>query len=218
MKKTVLIADDHKIFREGLKMLLESQQDVQVLGEAENGRALVRMARQLQPDLVIIDVAMPEMNGIDATRQIKELGTGTRVLALSMHSDSRFVTQMLKAGADGYLLKDCAFNELTEAMQTVFQNRIYLSPGITDLVVKAYLEHAVDSGGPGNPSALTSREREILQLVAEGKNTLEIAEILNISGKTVDTHRRQIMRKLDIHSVAELTKYAIREGITVLGG
>ena len=217
MKKSVLIADDHQIFREGLRALLESQPDINVLGEAENGRTLIKMARQLQPDLVIIDVAMPEMNGIEAARQIKELGTGTRVLALSMHSDSRFVTQMLKAGADGYLLKDCAFNELTEAMQTVFQNRVYLSPGITDLVVKAYLEHAADNA-PAHATVLTSREREILQLIAEGKNTLEIAELLNISGKTVDTHRRQIMRKLDRYSVAELTKYAIREGITVLGG
>lgn len=218
MKKNVLIADDHKIFREGLRVLLESQPNINVLGEAENGRTLIKMAKQLQPDLVIIDVAMPEMNGIDAARQIKELGTGIRVLALSMHSDSRFVTQMLKAGADGYLLKDCAFNELTEAMQTVFQNRIYLSPGITDLVVKAYLEHASDNAAATNATVLTSREREILQLVAEGKNTMEIADLLNISGKTVDTHRRQIMRKLDLHSVAELTKYAIREGITVLGG
>ena len=217
MKKSVLIADDHQIFREGLRALLESQPDINVLGEAENGRTLIKMARQLQPDLVIIDVAMPEMNGIEAARQIKELGIGTRVLALSMHSDSRFVTQMLKAGADGYLLKDCAFNELTEAMQTVFQNRVYLSPGITDLVVKAYLEHAADNA-PAHATVLTSREREILQLIAEGKNTLEIAELLNISGKTVDTHRRQIMRNLDRYSVAELTKYAIREGITVLGG
>lgn len=215
MKIKVLIADDHRIFRQGLRSLLESQPEVEVLGEAENGRALIKMARQFEPDLVILDVAMPEMNGIDAAHKLKELGIGTRILALSMHSDSRFVTQMLKAGADGYLLKDCAFNELTDAMQTVLQNRVYLSPGVTDLVVRAYLESAGDDGR--NSTALTSREREILQLIAEGKNTLEIAGLLNISGKTVDTHRRQIMRKLDLHSVAELTKYAIREGITVLG-
>lgn len=215
MKIRVLIADDHRIFRQGLRSLLESQPEVEVLGEAENGRALIKMARQFEPDLVILDVAMPEMNGIDAAHKLKELGIGTRILALSMHSDSRFVTQMLKAGADGYLLKDCAFNELTDAMQTVLQNRVYLSPGVTDLVVRAYLENAGDDGR--NSTALTSREREILQLIAEGKNTLEIAGLLNISGKTVDTHRRQIMRKLDLHSVAELTKYAIREGITVLG-
>lgn len=215
MKIRVLIADDHRIFRQGLRSLLESQPDVEVLGEAENGRTLIKMARQLDPDLVILDVAMPEMNGIDAAHKIRELGSGTKILALSMHSDSRFVTQMLKAGADGYLLKDCAFNELTDAMQTVLQNRVYLSPGVTDLVVRAYLESAGEDGRTS--TALTSREREILQLIAEGKNTLEIAGLLNISGKTVDTHRRQIMRKLDLHSVAELTKYAIREGITILG-
>lgn len=215
MKIRVLIADDHRIFRQGLRSMLENQPEVEVLGEAENGRALIKMARQLEPDMVILDVAMPEMNGIDAAHKLKELGIGTKILALSMHSDSRFVTQMLKAGADGYLLKDCAFNELTDAMQTVLQNRVYLSPGVTDLVVRAYLESSGEDGH--NTTALTSREREILQLIAEGKNTLEIAGLLNISGKTVDTHRRQIMRKLDLHSVAELTKYAIREGITVLG-
>ncbi len=217
MKRRVLIADDHKIFREGLKALLESREGIQVLGEAENGRTLTKMTRQLRPDLVIIDVAMPEMNGIEATRQLREIDAGIKVLALSMHSDSRFVTQMLKAGANGYLLKDCAFNELAEAIQTVFQNRVYLSPGITDLVVKAYLENSADEADPDKPGALTAREREILQLVAEGKNTQEIADLLNFSGKTVDTHRRQIMKKLDLHSIAELTKYAIREGITVLG-
>jgi DNA-binding NarL/FixJ family response regulator len=156
------------------------------------------------------------MNGIEATRQIKGLDSEIKVLALSMHSDSRFVTQMLKAGANGYLLKDCAFNELTEAMTTVSQNRTYLSPGITDLVVKAYLNQAEGETGEENENQLTSRERQVLQLLAEGKNTTEIGKTLNISGKTVDTHRRQIMTKLDIHSIAELTKYAIREGITII--
>lgn len=174
------------------------------------------MTRQHKPDLVIVDVAMPDMNGIEATRQIKAMDSNIKVLALSMHSDSRFVTQMLKAGANGYLLKDCAFNELTEAMKTVTQNRTYLSPGITDLVVKAYLSQGSGDLAQASPSMLTGREREVLQLLAEGKNTSEIGDLLNISGKTVDTHRRQIMNKLNLHSIAELTKYAIREGITIL--
>ena len=212
----VIIADDHKIFREGLRVLLESLGDIEILGEAENGRLLLKLIRKDEPDLVIVDVAMPDMNGIEAARQIKSFNPDIKVLALSMHSDSRFVTQMLKAGANGYLLKDCAFDELTVAMNTVSKNQVYLSPGITDLVVKAYLTKNAEPGETTDTGVLTSREREILQLLAEGKSTQEIATALSISSKTVDTHRRQVMTKLGLHSVAELTQYAIRKGIIVL--
>ena len=216
MKKRVLIADDHKIFREGLRALLENQENIEVLGEADNGRMLVKMTKKYQPELVIVDVAMPDMNGIEAARQIRMIDKNIRLLALSMHSDSRFVMQMLQAGAMGYLLKDCAFDELTLAMNTVSKNQIYLSPGITDLVIKDYLLKSALNNPVDNAEPLTAREREILQLLAEGKSTVDIADLLNISGKTVDTHRRQIMEKLGIHSIAELTKYAIRKGITPL--
>jgi len=215
MSQRIIIADDHKIFREGLSSLLKSLDEVEVLGEAEDGRSLVEMVKKLQPDLVILDVAMPGMNGIEAAKHIHALNKNIKLLALSMHSDSRFVKQMLQAGAVGYLLKDCAFNELTMAMQTINKNQIYLSPGITNLVVKDYLQYNIE-GTQSTTNVLTPREREVLQLLAEGKGTQNIAILLEISGKTVETHRRQIMTKLDLHSIAELTKYAIREGITIL--
>ena len=215
MSQRIIIADDHKIFREGLTLLLKSLKDVEVLGEAEDGRSLVEMVKKMRPDMVILDVAMPGMNGIEAANQISAIDDNIKLLALSMHSDSRFVKQMLQAGAEGYLLKDCAFDELTMAIQTINKNQIYLSPGITNLVVKDYLQNNMkENANSGN--VLTSREREVLQLLAEGNSTQEIANLLNISGKTVETHRRQIMTKLDLHSIAELTKYAIREGITIL--
>ena len=215
MSQRIIIADDHKIFREGLTLLLKSLKDVEVLGEAEDGRSLVEMVKKMRPDMVILDVAMPGMNGIEAANQISAIYDNIKLLALSMHSDSRFVKQMLQAGAEGYLLKDCAFDELTMAIQTINKNQIYLSPGITNLVVKDYLQNNMkENANSGN--VLTSREREVLQLLAEGNSTQEIANLLNISGKTVETHRRQIMTKLDLHSIAELTKYAIREGITIL--
>jgi DNA-binding NarL/FixJ family response regulator len=215
MSQRIIIADDHKIFREGLSSLLKSLEQVEVLAEAEDGRSLVEMVKKLRPEMVILDVAMPGMNGIEAAKQIQAIDDKIKLLALSMHSDSRFVKQMLQAGAAGYLLKDCAFDELTLAMQTINKNQIYLSPGITTLVVKDYLQSSPgDSSNSDN--VLTAREREVLQLLAEGNSTQEMASLLNISGKTVETHRRQIMTKLDLHSIAELTKYAIREGITIL--
>ena len=210
----ILIADDHKIFREGLRTLLQSRGDIQVIGEADNGRTVVSLAIQLEPDIVIMDVAMPDLNGIEATRQITETRADAKVLALSMHSDSRFVTRMLQAGAQGYLLKDCAFEELALAIDTIASEGVYLSPGVTSVVVRDYMQHlsANESGAP----ALSPREREVLQLVAEGLTTKDIASKLHISVKTVETHRKQIMDKLEIRSVAELTKYAVREGLTSL--
>lgn len=217
MKTKILIADDHKIIREGLKALLEKQQDMEVVAEAQDGLTTVRMVNKLLPNVVIMDIGMPEMNGIDATRKITTDNRRVKVIALSMHSDRRFVLEMLKAGASGYLLKDSAFEELVAAIHTVMANQPYLSPRITDVVVKEYL-----SSLPKNESTaftvLTVREREVLQLLAEGKTTKQTASFLNVSVKTIETHRQQIMEKLNIHSIAELTKYAIREGLTPLEG
>jgi DNA-binding NarL/FixJ family response regulator len=210
----ILIADDHKIFREGLRTLLRSRDDIEVIGEADNGRTVVSLAGQLEPDIVIMDVAMPDLNGIEATRQITTTRADAKVLALSMHSDSRFVTRMLQAGAHGYLLKDCAFEELTLAIDTIVTEGVYLSPGVTGVVVRDYMQHL--STAESSTTLLSAREREVLQLVAEGLTTKDIATKLHISVKTVESHRRQIMDKLEIRSVAELTKYAVREGLTSL--
>lgn len=210
----ILIADDHKIFREGLRTLLQNRGDIEVIGEADNGRTVVALAAELRPDVIIMDVAMPDLNGIEATRQITGGRVAGKVLALSMHSDSRFVTRMLQAGAQGYLLKDCAFEELALAIDTIVSDGVYLSPGVTGVVVRDYVQHLAE--GDAGIAALSPREREVLQLVAEGLTTKDIAGKLHISVKTVETHRKQIMDKLEIRSVAELTKYAVREGLTSL--
>ena len=213
MSIKVLIADDHQIMREGLRSLLEKENDIQVLGEAEDGRMIQRMARELLPDVIIMDVAMPDLNGIEATRQIVAELPAIKIIALSMHDDRRFVLNMLKAGAAGYMLKDCAFKDLAKAIRVVMTHKTYLSPEVADIVVKDYLS----TPQPPESSAfnlLSPREREVLQLLAEGKTSALIGESLHISIKTVETHRQQIMVKLKIRSVAELTKYAIREGLT----
>jgi two-component system response regulator NreC len=215
MSTRVLIADDHKIFREGLRALLEKQRGIEVVAEAKDGLEAVHFAQKLIPDVVIMDVAMPEKNGMEATRETLEVLPKTKVIALSMHSDRRFVLQMLKAGAVGYLLKDSAFEELAAAIQAVVSGQTYLSPKITDVVIKEYL-HSQARSEASVFTILTHREREVLQLLAEGKSTKEIAATLHVSVKTIETHRQQVMDKLDIHSVAELTKYAIREGLTSL--
>jgi DNA-binding NarL/FixJ family response regulator len=211
----VLLADDHKIVRDGLRTLLEKHAEIQVVGEAEDGRETVLQTRKLLPDIVIMDIAMPELNGIEATRQILSESPDVKVIALSMHSDRRFVTEMLKAGASAYLLKDCAFEELVIAIRTVLKGKIYLSPGIAGVVIESYIKSTPRSE-VSVFSLLSDREREVLQLMAEGRTTKEIASHLNVSIKTVETHRTNIMTKLDIHSIAELTKYAIREGLTSL--
>jgi DNA-binding NarL/FixJ family response regulator len=215
MSTKVLIADDHKIVREGLRALIEKHETMEVVAEAENGLEAVRLVRKLQPDVVIMDLGMPEMNGIEATREVTAHNPKIKVIALSMHSDKRFVLQMIKAGASGYLLKDSAFEELITAIKTVASNKSYLSPKITDVVIKDYLQ-TLSKGDVSAFSVLTVREREVLQLLAEGRSTKEIAGSLNVSVKTVESHRQQVMDKLNIHSVAELTKYAIREGLTSL--
>jgi len=215
MSIKVLLVDDHALIREGLRSLLEKQPDVQVVGEAEDGRRAYELVVELSPDIVIMDVTMPRLGGIEATRQITSEFPSIKVIALSIHSKRRFVADMLSAGAAGYILKECLFDELVQAIQAVVAGGRYLSPRITDVVVDDYVKRL--TGGVDSPLAsLTGREREVLQLVAEGKSTKQIAVELHVSTKTIEANRRQIMEKLDMHSVAELTKYAIREGITAL--
>ena len=213
----VVLADDHRIVRHGLRSLLEKERDIEVVAEAANGREAVHLARELRPDVVVMDLSMPDLNGIEATRQVLEEDPDAKVLALSMHSDKRFVAGVLSAGASGYLLKDCALDELVRAIRTVAVNQTYLSPSIAGVVVQGYTQQIRDKDVPV-ASSLSSREQEVLQLMAEGKPVKEIASTLNLSVKTVETHRHQIMSKLGVYSVAELTKYAIREGLTSLDG
>jgi len=201
--------------REGLRSLLEKQPDMEVVAEAENGRTTVQLSRRFRPDVVLMDIIMPDLNGIEATRQIVAESPGVKVIALSMHSDRKFVTEMLNVGASGYLLKDSAFEELGKALRTVANNQIYLSPKIGGLLVKDYLPNISTKGSSASP-VLTHREREVIQLFAEGKTTKQIASCLYLSVKTVETHRKKIMDKLGFNSIAELTKYAIREGLTSL--
>lgn len=218
MSIRVLLADDHKIMREGLRALLESHAGLEVVGEASDGREAIESAKKTMPDIVVMDVGMPGLNGIEATEQIIAGSRRTKVIGLSMHSDKRFVTGMLKASASAYVLKDCAFDELIQAIQHVTNNKMFLSPMVTGIVVDKYLQLA-----SGNmPSAdddkrrLTGRQREILQLLAEGTSTRDIAARLGLSIKTVDSHRQNIMDKLGLENIADLTRYAIREGITSL--
>ena len=209
----ILLADDHQIVREGLRALVSAQEGMTVVGEASNGRTAVEQVRALHPDVVVMDVGMPDLNGIEATRRILAESPRCKIVGLSMHSDRRFLSEMLKAGATAYLLKDSAFEELSSAIRAVAAGQVYLSPRVADMVVEGYLHGAVPGKQPSAFAVLTSREREVLQLVAEGLATKQIASTLHLSVKTVETHRRQIMEKLDMHSVAELTKYAIREGL-----
>lgn len=213
MSIRILLADDHQIVREGLTALVSSQEGMDVVGEASNGREAVQFTIDLKPDVVVMDVAMPDLNGIEATRRILVENPRCKIVGLSMHSDRRFLTEMLKAGATAYLLKDSAFEELASAIRAVTAGQVYLSPRIADAVVDGYLHGSITNRQPSAFQVLTSREREVLQLIAEGLATKQIASQLKVSVKTVETHRRQIMEKLDMHSVAELTKYAIREGL-----
>jgi DNA-binding NarL/FixJ family response regulator len=210
----ILLADDHQIIRDGLRSMLEKQ-GFQVIAEADNGKTAVDLALEFTPDVIIMDVTMSELNGIEATRMILKASPQCKVIALSMHADKRYVTRALKAGALGYLLKDCAFDELVKAIRTVLRNRIYLSSEINEAVVKEYLDKTEKLEQPAY-SILTNRERQIVQLIAEGKTTKEIAALLKISVKTVETHRQRAMNKLNIDSIAGLTKFAIREGLVSL--
>jgi len=199
-----------------MRHLLEKETGIVVVGMADNGRMALQLCRELRPDVVVMDIAMPEMNGIEATRRLAAEMPGIGVLILSMHSARRYIVEALAAGARGYLLKECVSDELVRGIRTVAAHETYLSPKVADQIVKDYMKRLSSDTILPAAVVLSSREREILQLIAEGKNTKEIAFIAGISGKTVETHRQQIMKKLNLYSVAELTRYAIREGLTPL--
>lgn len=211
----ILLADDHKILRSGMRGLLESEPDMEVVAEAEDGRTAVKLSRELALDIILMDISMNDMNGIEATRQIIARSPKAKIIILSMLSGQRFVADVFKAGASGYLLKDCDFSEIVSAIRAVISGEAYLCPQIATILRNDYLQQILKME-PSSSSTLSPREREVLQLMAEGKSTKEIAFSFNLSVKTVEVHRQRIMEKLDIHSIAELTKYAIREGLTPL--
>jgi DNA-binding NarL/FixJ family response regulator len=210
---SVLLADDHKILRSGLRGLIEKQPQIKVVAEAEEGRTAVQLCRELSPNVVIMDISMPDLNGIEATRQILSDSPGTKVIILSIHKSHNFVKEVFKAGAHGYLVKNCSFEDVVSAICAVNAGETYLHPKVASIVRKDYLQYMTEKDSSAAP-VLSPREREVLQLLTEGKNTKEIAYTINLSVKTVETHRQRIMEKLNIHSIAELTKYAIREGLT----
>jgi DNA-binding NarL/FixJ family response regulator len=207
-KTRILLADDHAVVRQGFRMILGAQPDMEIVGEAGNGREAVAMCEQLLPDVVVMDVAMPELNGIEATRRITEAAPHTRVLALSMHKDSVYVREILRAGARGYLLKDSIDVDLLAAVRAVAKGEGYLSPGVSDAVLSDYRKHVTDP-----LDLLSSREREVLQLIAEGKTNKDMATLLNLSVYTIDAHRGRIMEKLNLHSTGELIRFALRKGL-----
>ena len=208
----VLLADDHTILRDGIRALLDDQADIEVIGEAQDGQATVKMTAQLQPDVVVMDIAMPLLNGLEATRQIQRDFPQVKVLILTMHENEEYIRQVLAAGALGYVLKDAAARDLLGAIRAVYQGEAVLSPAITRLVIEDYLRWG-DIRPPDSTNGLTSREREVLQLIAEGYTNKEIAEILCLSIKTVQSHRTNLMSKLDLHDRGELIKYAIQKKI-----
>lgn len=221
MSIRILLVDDHRILRQGLAALLKAHgTDIEVL-EAENGRTAVQLAENEMPDVVVMDLSMPELNGIDATRQIVANNPKVKVVALSAYSDRRRIAEVFKAGASAYLPKDAAFEELAAAVRAVMADQVYLSRQVADTLIDDQLRgpasaDALPNGSAGVYDRLTPREREVLQLIAEGKATKEVAALLRVSVKTAETHRRSIMEKLSLDSVAELTKYALREGLTSL--
>lgn len=204
----ILLADDHRMVRQGFRLILESQGDMEVIGEAGNGREAVELARSLEPDVIVMDVTMPELNGIEATRRIREDLPLVRIVALSVHRDGVYVREILRAGAEGYILKESADSELLAAVRTVAAGQSYLSSQITGTILNDYRKHVT------NPiDLLTSREREVLQLIAEGRTNKEIAQRLHLSIYTVDSHRTRIMEKLGLHSVGEIVRFAVRTGL-----
>lgn len=215
MRIRIMLVDDHRLFRDGLRTLLSQQPDMEVVGEAIDGPAVLSSVRELRPDILLMDISMPGLNGIGATRRVVAEYPTIRIIMLSMHADQRYVSESLRAGALGYVLKDSAIDELLAAIRTVSRGQRFLSGSIASVILDEYVALA-NERADSDFSALSPREREVLQLLAEGKSTKEMAAHLNVSVKTVESHRKQIMDKLNIHSVAELTKYAIREGLTPL--
>ena len=219
MSIKIFIAEDHKIMRDGLRSLFEEQTEMEVVGEAEDGRTTVEMVQKLNPDVVIMDIGMPDLNGIEATRLITSECPDVKVIVLSMYSKGRLVSEALKAGASGYLLKKGAFEELIHAIDIVISEQTYLSPEVANVIVKNYVLRQLSDDLPDELSAfsiLTPREREVLQLLTEGETTQGMASRLYVSASAIEKHRRNIMRKLNIDNIAGLTKYAIREGVTSL--
>jgi len=209
----VILAEDHQLVRQGLRSLLNDESDIEVVGEATNGQEAVELAKKWRPKVVVMDIELPRLNGLEATQRIVQEMPDVKVLILSVHTDRRSVSRALRYGAAGYMQKDSAFDELTRALRTVARGKTYLSPSISDVLVEDYVR-VLPEDLAAKPTNLTPREREVLQLIAEGHTTKEIASLLSVSVKTVETHRRNIMRKVNLHSVAELTKYAVQEGIT----
>jgi len=212
-KVRVLLADDHTLMRAGLRVLLERQPDFAVVGEAEDGRQTVQLVETLQPDVVVMDIAMPNLNGIEATRQIVDKSPRTSVVILSMHSDESYILRSLKAGARAYLLKDSAEADLIRAIHAVRDGKSFFSPAVGKALVEDYVRQLKERGDDDSYDLLTSREREILQLVAEGKSNKDVANLLNLSVYTVETHRAHILQKLGLHTVPDLILYAVRKGI-----
>lgn len=212
----ILLVDDHRIMREGLMSLMANEPDLEVVGDASDGRQAVQLAKRLKPDLVVMDISMPGLSGIEATRQILDEVAQARVLALSMHSDPRFVAGALEAGAHGYMIKDCTSQELLECIRTVAGGGTYLSPQVAEVVVKGFVRRLGEETGTPPASVLTPREREVLQLLVEGHTVKAIAERIHLGVKTVETHRRNIMEKLGLKNMVDLIKYAMREGVVSL--
>lgn len=212
---SIVLVDDHQIVRQGLRVLLEQQADFQVVGEAGDGLSALKMVGQLTPDIVIMDIGMPQMNGIDATRQLVAQYPEIKVIALSMHADGGFIHEILAAGAMGYLLKESAYEELVNAIRTVLTGRVYVSEKIANLIVDRYI-HRLQHERESKSAALSSREREVWVLLANGYSSHRIADELHLSVRTVETYRKNVMDKLEVHSVADLTKLALREGVITL--
>lgn len=212
MKLRVLLAEDHKMFRDALRVMLEKEDDIEVVGEVGDGLELLQRARQVRPDIVCMDIGMPHLNGIEATRRLLELSPHTKIIGLSAFSEKHFILDMLNAGAAGYVLKASAGEELLRAIRATSSNRKYLCPSVSATVTEALLD--ANAGTAPSGCRLTSRERQVLQLIAEGSSSPQIADRLHLAPATVDVHRRNIMRKLGLHNVAELTRFAIRNGLT----
>lgn len=208
----ILLADDHKIMREGIKSLLEKYSDLQIVGEAENGLDIVKLAKEHIPDVIVMDISMPNLSGIEASRQIIGENPGIKIIILTMHTDRRFIAEVIKAGCMGYLIKDCAFDELVNAIHSVIDGKMYISHSLSGIMVKEYIDR-IYSEEVDVLSRLTEKEKVVLKQIAEGKNVKEIAAEHGLSIKTVETHRNNIMKKLDLSSVTELVKFAIKEGI-----
>ena len=209
----ILLADDHTLMRQGLRKIIEEHDDWEVVGEAGTGRDAVQQALEIRPDIVVLDIAMPQLNGIEATRQISRRAPDIRVLILSMYSDEAYILQVLKAGARGYLLKDSADVDLIRAITAVGQGKSFFSPAVARVMLDDYVRNLAERGLTDRYDSLSEREREVFQLIAEGNSNKEVAELLGVSVSTVETHRTHIMEKLDVHSTAEIVLYAVRKGV-----